>query len=97
MRKAVGPDVDILLEIHRRLAPMHAIDLADALAEYKPYWLEEPCQSENVEALAEIRHRPDPDRDRRGDYTRADFVRSSERGPPTSSIRTLRTVAAFSS
>jgi galactonate dehydratase len=36
---------------------MHAIDLADALAEFVPYWLEEPCQSENVEALAEVRHR----------------------------------------
>ena len=28
MRDAVGPDVDLLLDIHRRLAPMHAIDLA---------------------------------------------------------------------
>jgi len=57
VRDAVGPDVDILLDIHRRLAPMHAIDLADALAEFEPYWLEEPCQSENVEALAEVRRR----------------------------------------
>jgi galactonate dehydratase len=56
VRDAVGADVDLLLEIHRRLAPMHAIDLANALAEFEPYWLEEPCQSENVEALAEVRH-----------------------------------------
>jgi galactonate dehydratase len=55
MRDAVGADVDLLLDIHRRLAPMHAIDLADALAEFEPYWLEEPCQSENIEALAEVR------------------------------------------
>ena len=34
---------------------MHAIDLANALAEFEPYWFEEPCQSENVEALAEVR------------------------------------------
>jgi galactonate dehydratase len=34
---------------------MHAIDLANALAEFEPYWLEEPCQSENIEALAEVR------------------------------------------
>src|SRR5215468_9611359 len=57
VREAVGPDVDLLLDIHRRLAPMHAIDLADALAEFEPYWLEEPCQSENVEALADVRQR----------------------------------------
>lgn len=55
IRKAVGPDVDILIDIHRRLAPMHAIDLANALAEFEPYWLEEPCQSENIEALADVR------------------------------------------
>ena len=57
IRDAVGPDVDILIEAHRRLAPMHAIDLANALAEFEPYWLEEPCQSENVEALADVRAR----------------------------------------
>src|SRR5207253_6655771 len=57
VREAVGRDVDILIEAHRRFAPMHAIDLANALAELEPYWLEEPCQSENVEALAEVRHR----------------------------------------
>jgi len=56
VRDAVGPEVDILIEVHRRLAPMHAIDLANALAEFEPYWFEEPCQSENVEALAEVRH-----------------------------------------
>jgi galactonate dehydratase len=55
MRDAVGPDVDLLLDIHRRLAPMHAIELANALAEFEPYWFEEPCQAENIEALAEIR------------------------------------------
>ena len=55
VRDAVGPDVDILIEAHRRLAPMHAIDLANALGEFEPYWLEEPCQSENVEALADVR------------------------------------------
>lgn len=55
VRDAVGPDVDLLLDIHRRLAPMHAIALAQALAEFEPYWFEEPCQSENIDALAEVR------------------------------------------
>jgi galactonate dehydratase len=55
LRNAVGPEVDLLLDIHRRLAPMHAIELAHALAEFTPYWLEEPCQAENVEALADVR------------------------------------------
>ena len=55
IRKAVGPDVDILLDIHRRLAPMHAITLARRLEEFEPYWFEEPCQAENLEAIAEVR------------------------------------------
>ena len=55
IRDAVGPDVDLLLDIHRRLAPMHAIDLAHALAPFEPYWFEEPCQVDNLEALAEVR------------------------------------------
>ncbi|HXW23333.1 MAG TPA: mandelate racemase/muconate lactonizing enzyme family protein [Xanthobacteraceae bacterium] len=55
VRQAVGAGVDVLVDVHRRLAPMHAIALADALAEFDPYWLEEPCQAENVEALAEVR------------------------------------------
>src|SRR5262245_17502268 len=57
VRDAVGPEIDILIEVHRRLAPMHAIELANALAQFEPYWFEEPCQSENVEALAEVRRR----------------------------------------
>lgn len=74
MRDALGPDVDLLLDIHRRLAPMHAIDLADALAEFKPYWLEEPCQCENIEALAEVRQRSKiPTVTGEALYTRADF------------------------
>jgi galactonate dehydratase len=55
MREAVGPDVELMLDIHRRLAPMHAIDLANALAEFEPAWIEEPCQAENIQALAEVR------------------------------------------
>lgn len=55
VRDAVGADVDLLIDVHRRLAPTHAIELAHALAEFKPFWLEEPCQSENIDALAEVR------------------------------------------
>jgi len=74
MRDAVGPDVDLLLDIHRRLAPMHAIDLSNALAEFEPFWLEEPCQSENVEALADVRHASRiPVVTGEALYTRADF------------------------
>ena len=55
VRNAVGPDVDILLDLHRRLSPMHAISLAARYEEFGPYYYEEPCMWENVEALAEIK------------------------------------------
>ena len=55
IREAVGPDVELLLDIHRRLAPVHAIELAGRLEEFEPYWFEEPCQAENMGAIAEVR------------------------------------------
>lgn len=76
VRDAVGPDVDLLLDIHRRLAPMHAIDLAQALAPFEPYWFEEPCQVDNLEAIAEVRARsPIPVVSGEALYGRADFRR----------------------
>ena len=56
VRDAVGPDVEILLDLHRRLSPMHAIDLAGRYEEFSPYYFEEPCMWENVTALAEIKN-----------------------------------------
>jgi galactonate dehydratase len=55
VREAVGPAVDILVEVHRRLAPMHAIRVAHAMEPYRPFWYEEPVPRENLEALAEVR------------------------------------------
>ena len=52
VRDAVGDDVDVLVEMHRRLAPMHAIRIARAIEDAKPFWFEEPVLAENVPALA---------------------------------------------
>lgn len=57
VREAVGPDVDLLIEVHRRLAPMHAVRVAREIESVKPYWYEEPVPSENLDALAEVRSR----------------------------------------
>ena len=57
VREAVGPRVDLLIEVHRRLAPMHAVRIAQALEPFRPFWYEEPVSSKNVEALAECRRR----------------------------------------
>ena len=55
VREAVGDDVDILVEMHRRLAPMHAARIAHAIVDAQPFWYEEPVLAENLDALAETR------------------------------------------
>ena len=55
VREAVGAEVDLLIEVHRRLAPMHAVRIARALERFRPFWYEEPVSSTNLEALAECR------------------------------------------
>jgi galactonate dehydratase len=52
VREAVGPDIDILVEMHRRLAPMHAIRIAKEMEQFKLFWYEEPVLAENINALA---------------------------------------------
>tara|TARA_Y100001960_G_C14571291_1_gene775963 strand:- start:39 stop:980 length:942 start_codon:yes stop_codon:yes gene_type:complete len=52
VREAVGPDIDILIEMHRRLAPMHAVRVAREMEQFKPFWYEEPVLAENMNALA---------------------------------------------
>ena len=56
LREAVGPAVDLLVEVHRRLAPIHAIRVAHEIEEFHPFWYEEPVSSRNLDALAEVRH-----------------------------------------
>ena len=55
VREAVGPDVDILVEVHRRLAPMHAVRVARAMEPFAPFWFEEPVSARDLGALAEVR------------------------------------------
>lgn len=59
VREAVGPEVDMLIEVHRRLAPHHAIRVAQRIAHYDPFWYEEPTPAENLDATAEVRRKID--------------------------------------
>lgn len=51
VRDAVGPDVEILIEMHGRFSPVAAVEMARELAPFKPKWLEEPTPPENTAAL----------------------------------------------
>jgi galactonate dehydratase len=54
VRDAVGPDVDVMVDLHGRTTPAMAIQYGHAMAASAPWFLEEPCPPENVEALAEV-------------------------------------------
>tara|TARA_B100000029_G_scaffold234439_2_gene231641 strand:- start:436 stop:1590 length:1155 start_codon:yes stop_codon:yes gene_type:complete len=54
MREGAGRDVDIILEIHRKLTPMNAIALAEHLVEFSPLFYEDPIQIDSVKSQGEI-------------------------------------------
>src|SRR6185295_7343891 len=53
VREAVGAGVDLLIEVHRRLAPMHAVSIARLLEPFDPFWYEEPVSARDLDALVE--------------------------------------------
>jgi galactonate dehydratase len=55
VREAVGPGIDLLIEVHRRLAPMHAVRVARLLEPFDPFWYEEPVSARDLGALVECR------------------------------------------
>ena len=54
VRDAIGPDTELMLEMHGRFSPATAIRLAHELAPFKPAWLEEPVPPENLKALEKV-------------------------------------------
>ncbi len=55
VREAVGDDIEICLDIHARLDPHDTIYLCRALEEYRPYFLEDPIRSENMNTFHQLR------------------------------------------
>ncbi len=54
VRDAVGPDVELLIEMHGRFNPVTAVGLARELAPFDPAWFEEPVPPENLTALKKV-------------------------------------------
>ncbi len=53
-RKLVGDSVDIGVDFHGAISPAHAKMLIKALEPYNPMFIEEPCQAQNHDVMAEI-------------------------------------------
>jgi galactonate dehydratase len=57
VRDAVGPEVEILIEMHGRFTPAAAIAISRELERFDPSWIEEPVPPENLRALAKVAER----------------------------------------
>ena len=57
VREAVGPDVDVCVEFHRKTVPAEAIALAQKLAQFDVLFIEDPAQPDSIDTMAEISRR----------------------------------------
>jgi galactonate dehydratase len=55
VREAVGPEVQLMIEVHGRLSVRAAIEMGRRLAEFDPAWYEEPVTPHSLEQLREVR------------------------------------------
>jgi galactonate dehydratase len=55
VRDAVGPDVQVMIEMHGRFSPAAAAELAAELEPFAPAWLEEPVPLDSPTGLAHVR------------------------------------------
>jgi galactonate dehydratase len=54
LREVAGPEVDIAIDFHGAISPQTAKLLIKALEPYQPMFIEEPCQCQNVDVMADI-------------------------------------------
>lgn len=54
LREALGPDVDLCIEVHRRLTPAEAVVFAGEIAPFRPMFYEDPMPPYGAEAMGRI-------------------------------------------
>ncbi len=54
LREGLGPDVKLMVDLHWKFTAQEAIQLIDQLAPYQPYFVEAPCQPEDIEGQAQV-------------------------------------------
>ena len=52
-----GGGVDLIVELHRKLTPLQAVPLAEALTPFRPLFIEDPVQIDSIQSQAEIARR----------------------------------------
>ena len=59
LRHAIGETVEVIFEVHTRLTPIRAIELCNAMAEFRPFFVEDPIRSESPASFATLRAHTD--------------------------------------
>ena len=54
LREGLGPDVKLMVDLHWKFTAQEAIQLIDQLSPYQPYFVEAPCQPEDIEGQAQV-------------------------------------------
>lgn len=73
-REAVGPDVRVAVDANQRWDVAEAVDWVRALAEFDPYWIEEPTSPDDVLGHAAIRRAVAPVRVATGEHVQNRIV-----------------------
>ncbi|MCL4138983.1 UNVERIFIED_CONTAM: hypothetical protein GTU68_047911, partial [Idotea baltica] len=55
VRKACGEEVELLHDIHERVAPIDAIHMIKQLEEFRPFFIEDPFSPENMKWFKKLR------------------------------------------
>lgn len=56
IRTAVGPELNLLHDVHERLAPAEVLQFARDLEQFRLFWLEDPLSIENLDWLPRLRN-----------------------------------------
>ena len=56
IREAVGPEIEICIDVHTRLDPPDSIRLGRELEQYDPFFIEDPLRCENPQSYRHLRN-----------------------------------------
>lgn len=56
-REGGGPDLDLIVEVHRKLTPLSSLSLGEALAPFNLLFIEDPIQIDSIQSQAELARR----------------------------------------
>lgn len=54
LREGLGPQVDLMVDLHWKFNAQEAIQLIDRLMPYRPYFVEAPCAPEDAQGQAQV-------------------------------------------